>query len=919
MPEIASLRATITADTGGFEAGMQRAERGLNNLAAQTKAKLNEQALAFQRFGQEIRPIIAGAFLAGAAGLGYSIKKAVDFDSLKRGLTSVAGSAAEAEKQLISLKEVAKLPGLGFEEAIQGSVNLQAAGVSAKAAEEALMGFGNALATVGRGKAELDGVVRALTQMSAKGKIMAQEINQIAERVPQIRQILTSAFGTSSAEEIENLGLTFEQFLAKVNAELAKLPKVSGGAQNSLENMMDAVNQAAAALGTVFLPAMESAAAAISGMATVFASLPQPMQTATGWLTAVTLALGLLTAATFKAIATWKAWSHVVATGVFTRIGAGLAAWGVTLSAAVPAIAAAGVAWTLMAASAVRAFAASEQARGEIQRVAAIVNSLFIDVLDRASGSVEKLRAEWAFAVEMFGQGKVPTAIVEGFRKEVEKLGFQLTDTAIIAKEAFAKMAEAARDALATFRDATLAIGQRAQSGAIDRLEALKEQLAATNAAINKITTETVLPQGVSADEFLKAAAAKKKAEVELNRLIGIKKQIETDILKIEKESEASKKRQADWLKQQEEAARKIQDYKDRFNAIIEDDLINRDWADVGLRFDILKPLEAAELKLQSIRARIEQLFRMPPSTTKDEERIQAEILRGLKDYKNALIQVAAAEKILKEEAKARDLAQFYANRRWKDSIENVLGLAKEVSRVMGVIGASAVSIGRDFISMSPIGNMAHMIDLVRKAADLAAPAIAKLSKQNQTFSSYIQDLNIKLLALTKGQGAATKAALMLNDALSEADAEIIMAKQRQLAVLEEIKQTAEDLANSFADAFINGLMRIREEGFSGLLRAFEEMLLDMAMAFLRSYLVNLMTSFFANLIGGGTGSLSNGASSGGSGQSVPVPHIGDFQGGGVTVYMTVNTPDAKSFKNSDDQLAQRLGQKIQTAMARNW
>src|SRR5687767_1392645 len=56
-----------------------------------------------------------------------SVRAATDMDSLKRGLTAVAGSTGAAEQQLVRLKEVAKLPGLGFKEAIQGSINLQAA------------------------------------------------------------------------------------------------------------------------------------------------------------------------------------------------------------------------------------------------------------------------------------------------------------------------------------------------------------------------------------------------------------------------------------------------------------------------------------------------------------------------------------------------------------------------------------------------------------------------------------------------------------------------------------------------------------------------------------------------------------------------------------------------------------------------
>lgn len=194
------------------------------------------------------------------AGLGAAaVKVATDFDSLKRGLAAVAGSAFGAEKQFVRLKEVAKLPGLGLEEAVQGSINLQAAGFSAQLAERSLKAFGNALATVGKGKAELDGVILALGQIASKGKISAEEINQIAERVPQIRKAMQAAFGTSDTELLQKAGLDAEAFVTRVVAELEKLPPVAGGAQNAFENMADALKQAGNAIGQQLLPLVISA------------------------------------------------------------------------------------------------------------------------------------------------------------------------------------------------------------------------------------------------------------------------------------------------------------------------------------------------------------------------------------------------------------------------------------------------------------------------------------------------------------------------------------------------------------------------------------------------------------------------------------------------------------------------------------
>ena len=175
-------------------------------------------------------------------GLGAAaVRTATQFDSLMRGLAAVSGGTAEAARQFDRLREVAKLPGLGLQEALRGATSLQAAGFSADLAERALKAFGNALATVGRGKVELDGVIFALGQIQAKGKVSAEEINQLAERLPQIRRAMQGAFGTANTEALQKMGLDATRFIEAIVREFEKLPGVTGGAQNAFENLGDTV------------------------------------------------------------------------------------------------------------------------------------------------------------------------------------------------------------------------------------------------------------------------------------------------------------------------------------------------------------------------------------------------------------------------------------------------------------------------------------------------------------------------------------------------------------------------------------------------------------------------------------------------------------------------------------------------------
>lgn len=202
----------------------------------------------------------AGVAIAAFVALGaaifkvtkYSAEQAIAFDSNIRGLAAYSENTDQLRAQVARLEQMAKAPGLGFDQLIQGVTRLEAAGFSAKTAEAALKQFGNALALVGGQKSDLDGVALALTQIKSKGVISAEEINQIAERVPQVRTAMKAAFGTASTEEIQKLGITATEFVTKLTAEMAKLPRATGGLQNALDNIDDSFKKAGRTVGAGF-------------------------------------------------------------------------------------------------------------------------------------------------------------------------------------------------------------------------------------------------------------------------------------------------------------------------------------------------------------------------------------------------------------------------------------------------------------------------------------------------------------------------------------------------------------------------------------------------------------------------------------------------------------------------------------------
>lgn len=235
MATVADLNVRIGVLYKDLDEGLKGAERSLQRSGRRLSALGSELTLAISA------PL---ALLGGAA-----IKSAGNLESLELALQSQPGSAGAARKELSLLREEALKPGLGFEQAVKGSVSLQAVGFEANEARKVLSEFGNALALAGKGKAELDGVVLALTQISAKGIVSAEEINQIAERLPQIRTLMLEAFGTASTEQIQKLGITAEQFIQGITSKMEGLPRAAGGIKNSLENLGDATTNFLANIG----------------------------------------------------------------------------------------------------------------------------------------------------------------------------------------------------------------------------------------------------------------------------------------------------------------------------------------------------------------------------------------------------------------------------------------------------------------------------------------------------------------------------------------------------------------------------------------------------------------------------------------------------------------------------------------------
>lgn len=222
---------------------------------AVTRTQMSAQKMAYNlghAIGSAVRKTAIGVAGLGASVVGlsiYAMKAAADMDSLKRALTAVAGSSAEAERQFASLKRLADAsPVLDIESAIRGSIGLQSTGqFTADEAERVMSAISNAIAISGGNIEGFSRVMENLKQIASQGKLTGDELRETASQIPALRQAMLAVFGTTNAGDLGNIAGA--DVIKRLAAELAKLPQVSGGVQTAFDNLGSSVKIAFATIG----------------------------------------------------------------------------------------------------------------------------------------------------------------------------------------------------------------------------------------------------------------------------------------------------------------------------------------------------------------------------------------------------------------------------------------------------------------------------------------------------------------------------------------------------------------------------------------------------------------------------------------------------------------------------------------------
>lgn len=194
------------------------------SLGFSEKARANSQMFA---------GILAGLTGgAAAAGVGL-VKLAGDAEQAQVAFTTLLGSADKAKSFLVDLNQFAANTPFELTGLQESSKRLLAFGFQAQQIIPMMTAIGDAVGSLGGGADVLDGVVTALGQIQAKGKLSAEEMAQIAERGIPAWQFLADQMGITVPEAMKKA----EQ--GAISASEA-IPAILQGMQNKFGGGMEA-------------------------------------------------------------------------------------------------------------------------------------------------------------------------------------------------------------------------------------------------------------------------------------------------------------------------------------------------------------------------------------------------------------------------------------------------------------------------------------------------------------------------------------------------------------------------------------------------------------------------------------------------------------------------------------------------------
>lgn len=195
MAKSAKSRFTIklSLDSKEYRNNLKHARQKLNKTFGGTWVYLSRRA-------EKITKTIAGL---GSVLTIVSVKASAEFEKQKVSLERILGSAEAAQKKIRSLRDFASRTPFTFDQLLKYEKRLLAMGFAAENTETLLESLGNAASGLGIGTYGLDSLIKAISDIQAKGVLQTQEMRQLAEAGIPGWEMLAKSIGKSIPEAMK--------------------------------------------------------------------------------------------------------------------------------------------------------------------------------------------------------------------------------------------------------------------------------------------------------------------------------------------------------------------------------------------------------------------------------------------------------------------------------------------------------------------------------------------------------------------------------------------------------------------------------------------------------------------------------------------------------------------------------------------
>ncbi len=195
MATIGELFVKLNANTSNFDRGMDQA-KGKATRFGSVLGSISKQVASFMIYDVG-KKLVTGFVDATKAGISYNAM----LETSKISWTNLLnGSENAANKMIARLEKLAAITPFDYEGVDTFAKKLEMAGLGGKDLEKNIIAVGDAVSAVGGNTETLNGVATALTQISMKGKVSAEEMQQLAERGIPAYKLLAEGMGVTESQ-----------------------------------------------------------------------------------------------------------------------------------------------------------------------------------------------------------------------------------------------------------------------------------------------------------------------------------------------------------------------------------------------------------------------------------------------------------------------------------------------------------------------------------------------------------------------------------------------------------------------------------------------------------------------------------------------------------------------------------------------